>query len=558
MNIADGPFKHTKRYRQVLGILLKYGFADFVGHTYFSKLVPNNDKWVPVREGQSVFKFSRYEQLRLAFEELGTAYIKFGQIASNRPDLLPQELITEFEKFQDHVLPIDAALIQQTLVANYKQPLEELFADIDYTPLASASMAQVHRATLPDGKKVILKVQRPDIIANIEADVYILYNLAEFVEKHFPETKSFQPVALVRMFERSIMKELNFRSEAANIQRFQRNFAGNEFIYVPAVYPKLCTTHVLCMEFIDGFKVTNLELLAQHGIERSQLALDGINLYFEQVFDHGFFHADPHPGNFFVLPNKKVCFIDFGMMGTIIEKDKILLGDLMLSLARRDSKTLIKVLQQFADGGIQNLNDLEYDILDFFEEYPDKSLDEIEPNEVMNGLNRMFFTYKIRVPQNLLLLLKALVMIEGVGLFLDPKYNIIKNMEPYVERLIARKYEPRKLLRNVYETYLDIAETLRALPSDVREIMQKMKQGKVNFDVDIPAIDRFNQDFKTVANRIAFAIVVAAMILGSALVIHADIPPHYHNVPVLGVAAFVIAAFFAIRLLLAISKHGKL
>lgn len=558
MDLTESPFKHTKRYREVLSILLKYGFADVVSHTYFSKLVPKNEKWVPTREGHSVFEFSRYERLRLAFEELGTSYIKFGQIASNRPDLLPQELINEFEKFQDHVAPIDAALIKQTLEANFKQPLEDLFADIDYSPLASASMSQVHRATLPTGEKVVLKVQRPDIIENIEADIYILYNMAGFVEKHFPESKSFQPVGLVRMFERSIMKELNFRGEAANILRFQRNFAGNDFIYVPNVYPVLCTKHVLTMEYIEGFKVTNLKELEHYGISRSQLALDGINLYFEQVFDHGFFHADPHPGNFFVLPNKKVCFIDFGMMGTIIEKDKILLGDMMLAMARRDSKTLIKVLTEFAGGEIQNLNDLEYDVLDFFEEYPDKSLDEIEPNEVMEGLNRMFFTYKIKVPQNLLLLLKALVMIEGVGLFLDPKYNIIKNMEPYVERLIARKYSPDKLLRNAYETSMDFIETFRAFPTDVREIMQKMKQGKVHFDVESPSIDRLNRDFNTVANRIAFAIVVAAMILGSALIIHADIPPHYHNVPVLGVVAFLLAAFFAIRLLLAISKHGKL
>lgn len=558
MDLTDSPFKHTKRYREVLSILLKYGFADVVSHTYFSKLVPKNEKWVPTREGHSVFEFSRYERLRLAFEELGTSYIKFGQIASNRPDLLPQDLIDEFEKFQDHVAPIDAALIKQTLEANFKQPLEELFADINYTPLASASMSQVHRATLPSGEKVVLKVQRPDIIENIEADIYILYNMAEFVEKHFPESKSFQPVGLVRMFERSIMKELNFRGEAANIIRFQRNFAGNDFIYVPNVYPALCTKHVLTMEYIEGFKVTNLKELEHYGISRSQLALDGINLYFEQVFDHGFFHADPHPGNFFVLPNKKVCFIDFGMMGTIIEKDKILLGDMMLAMARRDSKTLIKVLKEFAGGEIQNLNDLEYDVMDFFEEYPDKSLDEIEPNEVMEGLNHMFFTYKIKVPQNLLLLLKALVMIEGVGLFLDPKYNIIKNMEPYVERLIARKYSPDKLLRDAYETSMDFIETFRAFPTDVREIMQKMKQGKVHFDVESPSIDRFNHDFNTVANRIAFAIVVAAMILGSALIIHADIPPHYHNVPVLGVAAFIVAAFFALRLLRAISKHGKL
>lgn len=558
MDLTDSPVKHTKRYRQVISILLKYGFADVVSHTYFSKLVPESEKWVPTREGKSVFDLSRWQRLRMAFEELGTSYIKFGQIASNRPDLLPHELIVEFEKFQDQVSQLDAELIKKTLEANYKEPLEELFAEINYKPLASASMSQVHRAVLPTGEQVVLKVQRPDIMHNVEADIYILYNMAEFLEKHFPESKSFQPVALVRMFERSIMKEVNFKAEAANIQRFQRNFAGNQFIYVPQVYTQLSTRHVLCMEYIEGFKVTDLHKLQQYGIDRSELALNGINLYFEQVFDHGFFHADPHPGNFFVMPDKKVCFIDFGMMGTIIEEDKLLLGDMMLALARRDNKAMIKVLQQFSESEIQNLNDLKYDLLDFFEEYPEKSLDEIEPTEVMEGLNHLFFTYKIRVPQNLLLLLKALVMIEGVGLFLDPKYNIIKNMEPYVERLIARKYEPTKILRGVYDTYVEYATTFKALPVDIREVMGKLKEGKVKFDVEVPALEKLNEDFSSVINRVAFAIVVAAMILGSALIIHADIPPHYHNVPILGVAAFVVAAYFALRLLFAIGKHGKL
>lgn len=557
MNLPEAPFKYTKRYREVLSILVKYGFADFVSHTYFRKLVPKNEKWVPTREGQSVFEFNRWERLRLAFEELGTSYIKFGQIASNRPDVLPEDLIKEFEKFQDDVSPISAEDIKAMLETNYKQPLDELFAEINYKPIASASMAQVHRATLIDGSQVVLKVQRPNIIENIEADIYILHNLAEFIEKHFPETKSYQPIALVRMFERSILKELNFLTEANNIVRFKRNFAGNEFIYVPDVFPKLCTHYVLCMEYIEGFKVTNLALLEKYGFDRSQLALDGINLYFEQVFDHGFFHADPHPGNFFVLTNGKVCFIDFGMMGTIIEEDKILLGDLMLSLARRDSKGLIKVLQQFSDSGIDNLTDLKYDIVDFFEEYPDKSLDDIEPTEVMDGLNRMFFTYKIKVPQNLLLLLKALIMIEGVGLFLDPKYNIIKNMEPYVERLVARRYSPKKMMRTMFETYMDYSETFQAFPHDMREIMQKMKQGKLQFDIEMPSVDNFNNDFKIVSNRIAFAIVVAAMILGSALIIHSDMPPHVKGIPVLGVITFFIAAFFALRLLWKISKLGK-
>lgn len=558
MSLVDPPFKHAKRYREVISILIKYGFSDFVSHTFFDKLVPKNERLVPTREGKSVFEFTRYERLRLAFEELGTSYIKFGQIISNRPDVLPLELIQEFEKFQDRVSPVPTDKIKTALESAYKRPLDQIFEHIDFNPIASASMAQVHRARLINGEEVVLKVQRPEITENIEADIYILYNLAEFAERHFPEAKVYQISGLVRMFERSIKKELNFRLEAGNILRFQRNFAGNEKIHVPDVYPKLCSREVLCMEYIDGVKVTNLKALEEMGIDRRQLALDGINLYFQQVFEHGFFHADPHPGNFFVMRDKKVCFIDFGMMGTIIESDKILLGDLMLSLARRDEKGLIRVMQKFADGQIENINDLEYDILDFFEDYPEKTLDEIEPDEVMDGLNAMFFDYKIKIPQNLLLLLKALVMIEGVGLFLDPKYNIIKNMEPYVERLIARKYEPKKILRDAYETFLEYSETIKSLPVDVREILQKAKQGKMQFDIEMPAVDRMNKDVNQVANRIAFAIVVASMILGSALVIHSGIPPLYKNVPVLGVAAFVLAAFFAIRLLLAISKHGKL
>ncbi|MCR9286876.1 MAG: AarF/ABC1/UbiB kinase family protein [Bacteroidetes bacterium] len=558
LKIDKPPTTLFRRYEKVIGVFVKYGFEDLIAHPPFNRLIPKSKKLVPFRDGRSVFSYTRYERMRMVCEELGTTFIKFAQIASNRPDVLPVELIEEVTKFQDNALPVPTKAIQKTLNNAYDRPLEEIFESIDYNPIASASMAQVHRAILIGGKEVALKVQRPNIDQTIQLDIQILRSLANFVENNLPQFASFQPRELVKMFEKSILKELNFTIEAANLLRFQKHFKGNNEIYVPSVYPEFSSEKVLCMEFIHGFKITDLEQLENIGLTGKEVALRGINLYFQQVFDHGFFHADPHPGNIFVMVDKKICFVDYGMMGTVVESDKTLLANLLLSVHDRDVVGLKKALLKFGRD-VSNIDEkeLEYDIREFFSNYSEITLEQIDGDEVIAALNSLFFEYKIKVPSNLLLLLKALVIIEGVGLMIDPKYDLIKNIEPFVRRLIERKYSPKLLTKKAIKALGDLSKLSSKLPEEIDDLIEKLRQGKLQIEVAHKGLEGIQGTMEVISNRISFTLVLVALILGSSIVVLADVPPKMNGIPALGFFGFLISGFFALRLLISIWRHGK-
>ncbi|HRJ16558.1 MAG TPA: AarF/ABC1/UbiB kinase family protein, partial [Saprospiraceae bacterium] len=324
------------RYEKVISVLLKYGFEDVAAHPPFNRFLPKLNKIIPLRDGKPVYEYTRYERIRMVCEELGTTFIKFAQIAANRPDVLPEALLSELEHFQDRVPFVPSQDIVSVIQEDLGKLPEELFEHFDNQPLASASIAQVHRARLVGGKEGVLKIMRPGIDDTIEEDIHILKQLAGLMEAYFPQYQAFQPMELVKMFERSIRKELKFSIEANNLRRFAQQFRGHEGIYVPDLYPEFCSDRILCMEFIDGVKITDPEAISRCGFTGPELALAGINLYFEQVFTHGFFHADPHPGNIFVLPERQICFIDYGMMGSIVDSDRDMLADLLLSVSNRD------------------------------------------------------------------------------------------------------------------------------------------------------------------------------------------------------------------------------
>lgn len=511
-----------------------------------------------MRDGKLVVEYTRYERMRMVCEELGTTFIKFAQIAANRPDLLPEELIAEMERFHDHAPMVPAEDIRGVFLQEFGKEPEALFEYFDHTPIASASMAQVHRARLIGGKQVALKIQRPGIRDTVEMDIQILRKMAHLIETYFPQYDVFQPMELVKMFETSIRKELRFSLEAANLVRFQEQFKANPDIMVPQLYPELSTDRIICMEYIDGIKITNLDQLKKIGITGPELAVTGINLYYEQVFEHGFFHADPHPGNIFVLRDGRVCFVDYGMMGIILESDKELLATLLLTIADNDVEGLKKALLKFSRlERFENDKDLEYDIIDFLSAYSTMAIEEIDGNEVMEGLNRMFFKYKIRVPGNMLLLLKALVIIEGVGLMLDPKYNIIKNIEPYVRRLLEKKYNPSRLTKGFMRAMGDMTRMAVNLPEDVEEVVRKVREGKLRMEFEHKGLESLYEKMETVSNRIAFTLLLVALIIGSSLIVIADVPPHINHVPVIGFVGFIISGLLAVRLIISILRHGN-
>ncbi|MBT8232192.1 MAG: phosphotransferase [Bacteroidia bacterium] len=437
------PISKLSRYEKVFSTFIKYGFEDILSHPPFNKLFPQTSLLVPKRNGKKVSQFTRVQRIRMVCEELGTTFIKFAQIASNRPDLLPEELISELEILQDQAPVVPEKEIINILRNDLPRPLEEMVSFFDYKPLASASMAQVHRATLIGGKEVVLKIQRPGIKQLVAADLSILKSIVSIIENFFPKYNIYQPRELVKMFEQSITDELSFKIEAKNLIQFQEMFLENENVCIPDIYQELCTDNILCMAYVDGHKITDLKKLSAANISGKTLALKGIGLYFEQVFEHGLFHADPHPGNIFVLNDGRIAFIDFGMVGIVIESDKILFAKILLAMYNKDGEALKKAIMKFSSGlDKDQQRNLEYDINYFLRHYSAISIEDIDGNEVMKGLNSLFFDYKIKIPANLLLLLKALIIIEGVGLKLDPEYDIIQNIGPYVKRLIEKKIQP--------------------------------------------------------------------------------------------------------------------
>lgn len=546
------------RYEKVILVLVKYGFEDVVAHPPFNRFIPKRKKWIPTRRGRSIFSYNRYERVRMVCEELGTTFIKFAQIAANRPDILPDELLAELEVFHDQAPIVAQEKVMAVLEKEYRRPLSDIFESVDETPIASASMSQVHRAVLIGGRQVVLKIQRPGIGATIDQDIQILRRLALVIEQHLPHLASFQPVELVNMFEKSIHEELRFTLEVANMIRFAQNFKGHPDIYVPTVYPEFSTDRVICMEYIEGLKITDLEALEAIGMTGKELALRGINLYFEQVFVHGYFHADPHPGNIFILPDKRVCFIDYGMMGTVVESDKELLADLLLSIHLRDVEAFKRALLRFSWAEEEiNERELEYDIKGFFANYPETTLEQIDGEEVIAALNSLFFDYKIKVPPNLLLLLKALVIIEGVGLKLDPTYNIIENIAPFAIDLLKFRFSPELLTSKMIKTAGDWSKLAFSLPDDMKAVIHKLRQGKLHIEFEHRGLEDLYQTMEVVSNRVSFTLLLVALILGSSIIIHAEMPPFISGVSALGVGGFILSGLMALRLAFSILRHGK-
>ena len=531
-----------QRTRQVVAVLAKYGFEDVLSHPPLKQLIPRSERWLPSRAGRAITDYSRYERIRLVCEELGTTFIKFAQIASNRPDLLPDELISELTKLQDAVPAVPRAEIEQILEEDFGEDFDSLVEKFDYQPLASASIAQVHRATLTGGKEVVLKIQRPNIEALIKADIKILFALAEIVQQYFPKYAIFQPVELVKVFEGAILKELKFNLEATNLVRFQRLFRGRKEVYVPSVYPELSNKRVLCMEYIEGVKISDLKKIEELGLDRKELARTGIDLYFDQIFHFGFFHADPHPGNIFVLENGKICFLDFGMMGTVSKEDKKLIADILLAVTSQNAKSLKNILVELSTiDEIEHFKNLENEITDILNEYAHLSIGEIRMEELSEMLNLIFFKYKMMIPANLLLLLKVLVIVEGVGLKLDPDFNVVKNLRPYITKLLKIEFSPEKMKENSLQYFGQLFHLATNFPEDAQEIISKLKKGKLHIEFEHKGLDELYKKMEIISNRISVALVLSALLLGSSLLVMSGMPPFVFNIPILGFLGFSIA-----------------
>lgn len=547
--------RQLRRSRVIVTVLAKYGLKDLASALRGSRRRPRD-----LAEGPS--GATRAERLRQAFEELGPTFIKLGQLLSVRPDLIPPAYARAFSRLQDAVAPVPFPAIEQVLARELGERWPERLPQLEPQPVASASIAQVYRAHLLDGQEVAVKIQRPGIEQVIAVDLEILEDLARLLERRLPAGEFYDPVGMVREFERTIRRELDFEEEGHTVERFSRAFADDPTVHIPKIYWELTSARVLTLEYIHGIKVSELERLEAAGLDRRLIARNGAELVLKQVFEHGFFHADPHPGNLLVLPGAVLAPIDFGMVGYLDEDLQEALADLLIALTRRDARGIIRVLTRLSlvEWSAQ-AGRLQRDLTELLARYWGLPLEQFNLEEWLNELLWLMRTHRLRLPAELVMVGKALTLMEGIGRRLDPSFVIVEQARPYARKLLRRRLSPfgrREDLPEWLETVREAGRLLQAAPGDLRAILAKVREGRLKIQFEHRGLERLVTDLDKASNRLATGLIVAALILGSSWVIQARGGPLLWGVPAIGLLGFAFALILTMGLFWAIWRSGRL
>ena len=553
-------YRHASRYLEIIGVLTKYGFVDIISQSRLESVIDFGRKIVLKKKADStILALSRWERMRLVLEELGPTFIKFGQVMSTRADLIPIDLIHELEKLQDSVPPFSEEKAVSLVEHEFGKPISELFESFSHSPLAAASIAQVHKAILLEGEEVVVKVQRPGIDRIIETDLEIMFHLATMMEKHVEGMKTFNIAKIVEEFEKAIQKELNFAIEASNLERFGNNFQKDPNIYVPKCFRNFSTKKILTMEHIDGIKISDIESIQANDLDCKIIARRGADLILKQIFEFGFFHADPHPGNVLVLPENVICFLDYGMMGTLTRTTRELITSMAAGAINHDIDKIIRNLLRLceSDGEVKKQK-LELQITELIERYFNQSLEQMDMAALINDLVRFFPENNLIMPSDLYLLGRTMLLQQGNGEVLDPDFNVAIHIEPYLIKMIRERLHIRKIAKDLFISSEELVQLMKELPFEVREIIEKVKNGTIKMDIEHKGLNPMLGTHERISNRISFAIVLASMIVGSSLIVLSKIPPLWKGVPVIGVVGYIAAGLLGFWLLVSILRHGKM
>jgi ubiquinone biosynthesis protein len=559
IGMVTRTYRHIGRYRQILAVLFKYGFGDLVDRLDVGRYLELGSRVFGKGGAEPVEARSRHERIRMAFEELGPTFIKMGQILSTRPDLIPVALAEELSSLQDSVPPFPFQQARELIEAELDAGISDVFQSIEETPLAAASIAQVHRARLSSGRDVVVKVQRPGIERTVTVDLEILLHLAGLAERHVPELSFYRPTRIVEEFARVIERELDYSVEARFMERFARQFAGNDSIHVPAFFSEYSTNRILTMEYIEGIKASNIEQLDADGYDRKLIASRGAELVLDQVFRFGLFHADPHPGNVFILPGNVICYVDFGMMGTVDQRTREDFVDILTGYVGRDevrtAQAVLKVVEWEKE---PDRRALEKDLLEFMEMHLYRPLKEIRVGDVLQEFMGLVSKHRLLIPADLYLMIKTLTEMEGLGLRLDPDFDMVEKTAPYIKQIKMQQFSPGRIASEILNSGSDLVQLARAIPGELREILSQLKLGRIRIGLEHRGIEEFIEELDRSSNRISFALIISSLIIGSSLIMSAGIGPYLFGLPFLGLLGFSIAGVFGIWLVIAIFRSGKL
>jgi len=557
--------QHLRRYREIIFVFIKYGFGAIIDNIGILKHINVRRKILKQTNDENIAKLSRGERLRLALEELGPTFIKMGQILSTRSDILPKDIIKELEKLQDKAPAFSFDEVKSVIQNEFGESLEEAYAEFEPTPLAAASIAQVHKALLWSGKTVVVKVQRPGIEKIIAQDMRILEDIAKFVDNHTKYGKIYNFTKMVEDFKKRLEEELDFRIEGENAEKFKKNFLKDKKVKIPSIIWTHTTRRVLTMEYIDGIPLNDFNAIDEAGLDRGAIARNLAKSVLNQILRDGFFHGDPHPGNIMVLEDGTIAFLDFGMVGSLSPERKRQFSKMLLGIVYKNSRMIIESIIDLNAMTLNvNMKKLEKDINNLRDRYVEIPLEKLKVGEVLNGIFDLVFSYNIVIPNEFNMLAKSLITLEGIVEKLDPKISVLEVAKPIAKQLIPKMFSTQHMKEEIINATMDYSRLIKELPSFLLNFLRKTEEENYAVELKIRDFENLEKRVDKVFNRLstsiillALSIVIAGILIGSGMSANAGAEMYKLNGIILKIG-LAIAFVIVLGLAISIFRSGRL
>lgn len=510
--------RNLNRTREIIGILIKWGFEDVIINSTLRNLVPEATRLKWLRDNKPVAETTRYERIRMAVVELGPTFIKLAQILSSRPDIIPEELVREFEKLQNRVPPFSTKEAMTIIERETGKPISEIFAEFDEKPLASASIGQVYKSTLKTGEAVVVKIQRPLVADIMERDLQIIKDIVRRADRYLRKQGIINAEEVVNVLARAIQKELDYRNEARNIERFRSLYKHRRDFYIPKPYRAFSTDKVLIMEYVEGCKITDVKQLEEWGLFPKDIVERGMDIYLSQIFEYGHFHGDPHPGNVLVRQDGTIILLDFGMVGQLMKKDQYAFAGVFIAMAQQDAREMAIQMKKLAiEDNITDMRQFTYDLNDMIEDYASLDVGESSITDVINRLQKLMYAYRITFPGGVFIIFRALAILEGIGKIMHPEFKTYDFIRPYGQRMLTEQLRPENLANELVSKVSSTYSFMSSFPAEVKNILQKTNLGKMHFEVELQGYGYALKKWDSITNRLVLTLILCALIMGSSI-----------------------------------------